>query len=283
MNQSTSDQRKLAHLARFKRGDRPGPLNPASVIETANASRHVAVRTETVSWDAFDDYLKRTNYPERFPAYVKEFGTGSVFFGKALEHHLSFKYLDPKGGDVVMDVAASNSPCSELLLKDLGVATAYRQDLNLPAGVNENRVGSPASAIPLPDGSLDSMMLHNSWEHFEGDEDIAFLFETRRLLKPGGRMLIIPLFLKDEMEIWTSPTVWSGKYSAVSQTPSFDPRATIVVREDVRQRQAKFFDATSLLADLAQVPDLEFELIYFPNSWERDYGFPFALLSRRTA
>jgi len=41
------------------------------------------------------------------------------------------------------------------------------------------------------------MSLHNSLEHFEGRSDIKFFKEAQRLLRPGGKLLVVPLFIGD--------------------------------------------------------------------------------------
>jgi hypothetical protein len=41
------------------------------------------------------------------------------------------------------------------------------------------------------------MSLHNSLEHFEGRSDIRFFREAQRLLRPGGKLLVVPLFIGD--------------------------------------------------------------------------------------
>jgi hypothetical protein len=116
------------------------------------------------------------------------------FLEKALEHFLSFELANPRPGGVGIDVGSCQSVAPAIARRLFG-ATVYEQDLAYPPGVNEHRIGSSAAAIPLPDKSVDFMMLHCTFEHFEGGADTGFIMECARLLKPGGKVVILPLYL----------------------------------------------------------------------------------------
>lgn len=232
---------------------------------TAQLREGFAVRRHTPNQAAFDAYLDKVDYAVNFPAYVQEFGTGDVFIGKALEHWMSLDFIDLKDGAVVMDVAACHSPFVDIVARLYPQVQCYMQDQVYKPGVHGLKIGSDATCIPLPDGSVDSIVAHNSWEHFEGNADIRFISEAARLLRPGGKLTIIPLFLKEKCEIWTSPAVWETKYHTQQGMPPFDPRGEIVVREDVKQRQAKFHSPWTLKDDLSFITDLTFEIIAYDD------------------
>lgn len=113
---------------------------------------------------------------------------------KALEHYVSFLLLDLPPGGTVVDVGSCRSVVPGLLRRIFRVR-CFEQDLEYPAGVNGDRIGSNADAIPLPAGSVDGMTLHCTFEHFEQQADTGFVQECARLLKPGGRTVILPLYL----------------------------------------------------------------------------------------
>ncbi len=113
---------------------------------------------------------------------------------KSLEHYLSFIFAEPAERKVAVDIGSCKSVVPEILRRVYGV-TCYEQDLEYPPGVNGWRIGSSADAIPLPDTSVDFMMLHCTFEHFEGNADTGFVRECGRLLRPGGRAIILPLYL----------------------------------------------------------------------------------------
>ena len=51
------------------------------------------------------------------------------------------------------------------------------------------------------------MALHCSFEHFEGRSDIGFIREAERVLRPGGAVCVVPLYLSEEYAIQTDPDV----------------------------------------------------------------------------
>ena len=81
----------------------------------------------------------------------------------------------------------------------------YIQDPQLDGKQGEGTtfIGGLIDAVPMPDQSFDAISCHHSIEHFRGDLDIRFVKELARLLKPGGRAAITPLFLGNvAVDIW---------------------------------------------------------------------------------
>lgn len=119
---------------------------------------------------------------------------------KALEYYVTCKVLNIQVDETLMDVGAEHSH----YYRTMQCGQVYLQDLIYPPGVtavNENvwHVGGDAADIPLPDGSVDAIALHHSFEHFEGDSDVRFAREAARLLRPrGGRLCIVPIFITTE-------------------------------------------------------------------------------------
>jgi SAM-dependent methyltransferase len=99
--------------------------------------------------------------------------------------------------------------------------TCYTQDLEYPAGVHGKCIGSNADDIPLQDGSVDFMCLHCTFEHFERQADTGFIREVARLLRPGGRVVILPLYLNRNYCNITGET-----NADTRATIGFDPDAT---------------------------------------------------------
>jgi hypothetical protein len=150
--------------------------------------------------EEFSEFIK---FPEYTGSY-REYGGKDAcsFLEKALEHFLSFKIARPARGQIFMDVGSCVSVVPEILRRYYG-SDCYVQDLALPHGVNGWNVGSNAAEIPLPDSSLDGMTLHCTFEHFEGEADSHFIRECARLLKPGGKTVILPLYVNLN---WTNVT-----------------------------------------------------------------------------
>ncbi len=115
---------------------------------------------------------------------------------KALEHYLSVVLARPAQGMTAIDIGSCRSVVPSILRRVYGV-TCYEQDLTYPPGVNGMQIGSSAESIPLESGSVDFMTLHCTFEHFEGSVDTGFVKECARLLRPGGRTIILPLYLNE--------------------------------------------------------------------------------------
>ena len=122
---------------------------------------------------------------------------------KMLEYFVSYEYLELAPSDVFMDVAAQDCPFAFFLRDKIG-CRVYRQDLYyLEPGVHGEDVGGDATDLPFGDGALSKMALHNSFEHFEGDADFRFIVESQRVLKVGGKLCIVPLFIGPKYSIET--------------------------------------------------------------------------------
>ena len=67
-------------------------------------------------------------------------------------------------------------------------------------------MGVNAVHLPVDDNSVDFLTLHNSIEHFEENADTEFINECARVLKPGGEVIILPIFLEGEAIQYINPT-----------------------------------------------------------------------------
>lgn len=122
---------------------------------------------------------------------------------KMLEYFISYKVLDLVPSDVYIDIAAQDCPFA-FFIQDVIGCKVYRQDLYyMKRGIHGSDIGGDASNLPLEDGSVTKISLHNSFEHFEGDSDINFIREAQRILPVGGKMIIIPFFFGDQYSVET--------------------------------------------------------------------------------
>jgi len=147
----------------------------------------------------FQGWLKKTNFPKK---YVNSYL--DVFVEKALEHYVGAKLLELQGEDILIDVAAANSPWFEIAQRMYG-CTAYALDLTFSPGINGKKIGGDATAMPLPDGFVTKMALHCAYEMLEGDADIRLLPEAERVLAKGGKMVILPLYMHNFYFVDSSP------------------------------------------------------------------------------
>ena len=126
---------------------------------------------------------------------------------KGLEFFFSSLILDINENDIVLDAAGGrsnylksvklNSNTNELILTD-----------HIYEGINEDKdgikiVGGNIASIHLSDSSVNKIACHHAFEHFKENTDISFIKESYRILKTGGVLVIIPLFLTDKYyECW---------------------------------------------------------------------------------
>ena len=166
---------------------------------------------------------------------------------KWLEHFVSIDLMQPRSGEVHIDIASSYSPIPDILRERTG-CTTYRQDRLYPAGVQGDRIGSDAVELPVSSASVDGLTLHCSFEHFEGDRDVRFLREASRVLRPGGRLCILPFYLSHTYCIQTDLAAWSG------DPPRFESDAVICASEGWGEVHGRFYDpahfADRILANL---------------------------------
>ena len=133
----------------------------------------------------------------------------------------NLSHSDPE--TVFVDIAACTSPFYQIVRKLYGTPHTYQQDLIFPKGLHGDRIGGWAHELHLPDNSVDAITLHCSLEHFEGDSDSLFFKELARVLKPGGRAVILPFYLAHTYTIHVDPAYNLLK----SHRPKIDPAAQL--------------------------------------------------------
>ena len=178
--------------------------------------------------------------PERFQQFQAEQWFPPEYHGgqasgvwdeKLLEHWIASERLDLAGfsaADIYVDVAAANSPWARALRERLGlsafaidlapVGTAYRE---LPYYRTED-----ATQTRFENNSVRGLSLHCAYEMFMGDDDTRLIGELARILKPGGRAVILPLYMHTHPCAYATPEYY-GKGHA-------DPGAKEYVRYDCR-------------------------------------------------
>ena len=117
---------------------------------------------------------------------------------------------------------------------------AYRQDIAYPAGLRGDTIGGDAAHMPVPDGFATRMCLHCSFEHFEGESDAGFVREAERVLRPGGALCVVPLYLAEEYAIQTDPEMAAGV--------RFEPDAIVYGADGWGNRHGRFYDPEHLVS-----------------------------------
>jgi hypothetical protein len=275
---------KLSTEGRLHFGLKP-PIDIGAILGELKRLQ-VPIVEKAVDVEDFDRWFSRMNYEEGFPTYKKEFSGPGVLRRKALEHYLSIELCDVRPTDVFMDVASSNSIVPELLRSHYGLERVYRQDLRYPEGIDGWTIGSDARAIPLPDESVDVVTLHNSIEHFDGGADAAFILEAARLLRPAGRLCVIPLFLANRSSVYTNESLWP-KFGV----PAFPEDADVYLCDvpthfahfsSPERLKSHYIDpvATRVRSEVAHYSNIA-EALDPADAAEIDRRMPFALVQRR--
>jgi SAM-dependent methyltransferase len=213
----------------------------AADVRAALEAAGLVVERRSVEPEHYRAWLMQADY-SRYPLYL-DGGRAPGFTEKGLEHFVAAGLLGLRAGQVCIDVASQNSPAPDIYEWLYG-AVMYTLDLAYRPGVHGRRIGGSASELPLPDDFVDAMVLHNAFEHFEGDADTAFIREAARVLKPGGRLCILPLFLFTEYAIQTDPAALTGTL------PPFDAGARLWAARGWRDRHGRFYDAAHLKSRL---------------------------------
>jgi SAM-dependent methyltransferase len=159
--------------------------------------------------DIADFKIWMNDFPEMCDFYKEHH---DVKIEKLLEHYLTAKKLGLDKKDIYVDIAACNSPFSEVL-RARGI-NAYEQDLINPDGIAGHKIGGDASAMPVSDDFADILSLQCAFECFQGDSDMGFTKEAGRVLKKGGRLGILPLYVDDVYFVKTGPKYNKNKVKA---------------------------------------------------------------------
>jgi SAM-dependent methyltransferase len=241
-------------------------------IEARLKALGLDVRRYEIEVADYRGYFAAARYVEDSPDYYS-FNRPE----KSLEHYLAAKLLGLGARDVYIDVASEQSPVPEIYDRVFGV-TAYRQDLSYRAGIHRERIGGDAARMPVPDGFATAMGLHCSFEHFEGQSDAGFIREAARILRPGGAVCVVPLYLCEEYAIQTDPEV------ALPAGVPFEDDATVYCARGWGNRHGRFYDPEHLVSRvLASAGGLAVEIHRIMNAAEVDAScyVRFAMMVRK--
>ena len=214
------------------------PGSNPDILQADLQKLDLEMRTYTIDIAAFWQHVTKAGYPQLYAG-------GSMSHGgareqKLVEYFVSLDLLRPTASQVVIDVASEWSVFPRVVEKATG-ARVYRQDLVYPPGICGDRIGGSAAHMPVPDEFADILVLHNAYEHFEGDADRDFVHEAWRVLRPGGVVCTLPLNVAEQYHILTDPLVDRGGIV-------WDPGAAIVeVPMLWHNRFGRFYDVLALV------------------------------------
>lgn len=192
----------------------------------------------------FRTWIEKSKLPFRFDKFPHK---------KALEFFFSSYILEFNENDVILDAAGGKSGYLDAIKKIHGCNNLYLHDQIFPESFDHSShvriVGGDICSIDIPGSTITKISCHHSFEHFKGDKDTGFIGEVGRLLKPGGRACIIPLFLMNYYaECWN-----------IDQAQRFDNRAELIIDktatipgDDTDGHFARFYDTDALTSRVLQ-------------------------------
>jgi SAM-dependent methyltransferase len=214
--------RRLLYTVRsFGAEEYRGPSDAElEAIEQDLLSKGIPVESYSADTAAFARFRRQIPFPPDYHGGIE----GGVYEEKLLEHFVAWELLGLSRGQRYLDVAGATSPWAHLL-NDQGVE-AYAVDLYFSPDLAARGcyVIADATSTPFPTGFLDAASAQCAYEMFEGDSDIRLLAEISRLLRPGGKFVVLPLYMHTHPCYYQTPDYWGAHRG--------DPGAKAYVRRD---------------------------------------------------
>lgn len=215
--------RRMSTHTYFKWRGRNAPVynNPTPsellLIEQSIRELGIVIHDYTPSVEAFKKF-KTKNW---FPLDYHGGQDSGVWDEKLLEHWLSSNLLRLESynkEDIFVDIAACDSPWAKILRERAGI-TAFAIDLgsNNPVyrDLSYYRI-EDATKTTFQPGSVTGCSLHCAYEMFMGDDDTNLIAECARILKPGGKMIILPLYLHTHYCAYSTPEYFGKGHSDIA-------------------------------------------------------------------
>ena len=195
----------IAKLKRYPEYKNPTE-DDLKLIERTLISDGISIVDYWVNIEDFDAFNSEFQFGNQFYG-----GTGSLFKEKMLEHYIAYDLglrRLPKGSRYV-DIAACNSPWVKLLREK-----GYQADAidilpsTLYAGLPYYLV-MDATKTNFEEESIDLASLQCAFEMFIHDDDSKLIDELNRILTPGGKAIICPLYMHKEYCGYCSPEYYN--------------------------------------------------------------------------
>lgn len=201
-------------------------------IEQRLQDTGISVRSLDVSPEEFQAFKKQFPFPERYFA-----SSDALREEKLLEHFIAYKLCDLESaihqknagtvnvGFRYVDVAGGGSRWAEML-REKGLQ-AFAIDLKIaPVYKNVDYYRQlDAKATDFADSSVSAMSLQCAYEMFIRDDDVLLIDEINRVLKPGGKVVVVPLYMNTTYGGFSSPDYYGRGYA--------DPGAEEWIRQDL--------------------------------------------------
>lgn len=142
---------------------------------------------------------------------------GGVWDEKLLEHWIAGDLLGLwqwGQDDIYVDIAACSSPWAEVLRERIGIS-AFAIDLG-PVGSSYRHLpyyrSENATQTRFEDVSVTGASLQCAYEMFVGNDDQRLIPELARILIPGGKAIILPLYMHTHYCAYSTPEYFGKGY-----------------------------------------------------------------------
>lgn len=151
------------------------------------------VRSLEVERADYEAFLDRFPFPATYPDSAQP----AIRDEKRLEHYVAWLLAAPESPErqPYLDIAACGSPWASLLRQRSVEATAIDLDPPLESYGEAHYEQQDATRMRYQSGSIGAASLQCAFEMFHGDQDTRLIVELARVLRPGGRAVILPLYM----------------------------------------------------------------------------------------
>jgi len=259
---------KSSYIAwRFRNA--PIYTNPTTVdlefIECDLTKLGVTIQDYNPSPESFKAFQAEDWFPAEYHGGMKS----GVWDEKLLEHWIASDRLELMSfeqNDIYVDVAAANSPWVKNLHERKGIP-AFAIDLN-KVGLAYRHLTyykrEDATNTSFKDESIKGASLHCAFEMFMKDDDTLLIKEAARILRPGCKLVILPLYMHTHYCTYATPEYYGKGYS--------DPDATEYIRMDFSGvPSSRKYDAKTLkirILDQIESLGMSYQLLAIRNKSE---------------
>ncbi len=133
------------------------------------------------------------------------------YFLKYTEWYISSWMCRLYGYKNILDIGSNSRMFGDLITGIIPGSRITLLDLAYKPGVKKvsdrmTEIGADAGDMKIvPASSMDYVCLHNAFEHFCEDSDSRSILEIQRILRPGGRAVIVPIAMSPEYSIMINP------------------------------------------------------------------------------
>src|SRR5262245_13878437 len=178
---------------------------------------------------------------------------GSRRFSRAIEFRIVTRWIGRRRG-LALDLAAGNGEFAvQLAMRGFRVI-AVDIDVATLAGARGSDtqdvkwIGGDARDLPFTDGTFDVVVCNSALEHVA--DDGRAVAEIRRVLKPGGRLILTTDSFPHRMSPWLRLTPGDWRHEELQHVT--DLRGAIQERHRKQHRVVRFYDSATLIHRLEE-------------------------------